>query len=319
MDMLLQQVINGLSIGCIYALIALGYTMVYGVLRMVNFAHGELFMAGPLFALYLLRIAGIVSGPFSLAVGTLTGLRLVGGLLLGLLGAALFSGVLGVALERFAFRPLRNASSAITVLSSMGASIFLQNAAMLLGGRNKKAFPRLITTKYYTIGGAILSNVHVLIAISTVVVVVLLFYVVKRTSLGRCIRATSENKDVARLMGVDVNQTIALVFFVGAGIGAISGWLYAVYYEQAIYSMGSIVGIKGFTAAVVGGIGEIGGSALGGISLGVLETVLGGYLPIITRGALGTEYKDVFTFIVLVIVLILRPQGFFGRTTESRY
>jgi branched-chain amino acid transport system permease protein len=319
MGMLLQQVINGLSIGCIYALIALGYTMVYGVLRMVNFAHGELFMLGPLFALYVLRIAGVVSGPFSLPVGTFTGLRLVGALLLGLLSAALFSGLVGVILERFAFRPLRRASSLILVLSAMGASIFLQNAAMLLGGRNKKAFPRLFVTKYYTIGGAILSNAHILIALLTIVVLALLFYLVNRTSLGRCIRATSENKDVARLMGVDVNQTIALVFLVGAGIGAISGWLYSVYYEQAIYSMGSVVGIKGFTAAVVGGIGEIAGSAVGGILLGVLETVLGGYLPIITHGALGTEYKDVFTFIVLVIVLIVRPQGFFGRTTESRY
>ncbi len=319
MGMFIQQVINGLSIGCIYALIALGYTMVYGVLRMVNFAHGELFMAGPLFALFLLRFAGVVSGPFSRPVAQLTGPMLIGALLLGLLGGALFSGVLSLLLERFAYRPLRRAASHITVLSAMGASIFLQNAAMLLGGRAKKSFPRLLPTRYYNVGGAILSNIHIVLGVLTVVVLVLLFYLINRTSLGRCIRAVSENKDVARLMGVDVNRTIALVFLIGGAIGAVSGWLYGVYYEQAIYSMGTIVGIKGFTAAVVGGIGEIGGSALGGISLGVLETVLGGYLPLLTRGVLGTDYKDVFTFIVLVIFLILRPQGFLGRTTESRY
>ena len=318
MDILTQQVINGLSVGCIYALIALGYTMVYGVLRMVNFAHGEIFMLGPMFTLFLLNVTGVVSGPFSSPAESLTGVRVVVTMVWSALGGALFAGIVNTLTERTAYRRLRKSASELSVLSSLGISIFLQNAAMFLGGRNKKAFPRLMTTQYITIGEAVLSSAHIVIVGVSLVVLALLFYLVYRTYLGRCVRAVAEDHVTANLMGVNVNRTISSVFLIGGAIGGISGWMYSIYYTQVMYAMGSLVGIKGFTAAVVGGIGNIAGAAIGGLIIGLLETVGGGYLPILTQGVLGTEYKDIFTFLVLVFVLILRPQGLLGEPTDSK-
>lgn len=318
MSMFLQQVINGMSIGCVYALVALGYTMVYGVLRVVNFAHGELVMLGPMFALSLLRATGVITGRLNIIPVPLTGLRLVIVLMICFLGGALFCAVLGLIMERVAYRPLRHASAEMVLISSLGVSIILENATMLIFGRNVKGFPRMVSTRYFTIMGATFSSIQVLNAIVSGLLVVALVYLVNRTYLGRCIRSVAEDSDAAGLMGIEVNRIIASVFVLGPAIGAASGVLFSMTYEEVYYFMGSLIGMKGWTAAILGGIGNITGAAIGGLMLGVLETIGAGYLPIITGGLLGSEYRHIFSFLVLIAMLIYRPQGILGEAIETR-
>jgi len=285
---------------------------------MVNFAHGELFMLGPMFALSLLRAMGVVTGRLNTIKEQLTGAKLAIVLVICFLGGALFSTILALIMERVAYRPLRRAPVLTALISSLGVSIILQNATMLIFGGELKGFPRMLPTRYFTIMGASFSNIQVFIAIVSVLLLIGLYYVVNRTYLGRCIRAVAEDSDAAGLVGVDVNRTIASVFVLGPAIGAASGVLFSVFYEQVYYLMGATIGTKGWTAAVIGGIGNIWGAVIAGLFLGIVETVGGGYLPIITRGLLGSDYKHIFAFLILIIVLVFRPQGLLGEAVKTK-
>jgi len=320
MTYLIQQFMNGISIGCIYGLIALGYTMVFGVLRMVNFSHSELFMLGGMVAFFLLLGAGIIDvatmRTTTVAV-SLSGLQMAMVIMMSFAGAAAFSGILGVIIERMTLRPLRG-KPMIALVNSLGTQIFLRNFAMLFLGRDMRGFPRIMPTLYFKIMGATFTNIQVFIIIVTVLLLTGLLYLVNRTYLGRCIRAVAEDRDVASLMGVDINRTIASVFLIGPAIGGITGVLCSMYFEQVYYATGAMFGIKAWVAAVMGGIGDIAGTMMGGLTLGILETVGAGFLPIVSRGLLGFEYKDIFAFSLMILMLIFRPQGIFGEPTGTK-
>ncbi len=302
--LLLQQLINGLTIGCIYALVALGYSMVYGVLELLNFAHGELFMLGAYVAIFIL--GGLVTkGPAPL------------GILIVVLGLCLVAGMfvsssLGVVIEKVAYRPLRYASRLAPILTALGVSIFLQNTTMLVAGRRPWYFPNIFPTRTYTFADAHATNLQLLILIVAAGLMVGLHYLVNRTNYGLAIRAVAEDKDVASLMGIDLDRTISSVFVIGPSLGAAAGLLFSLYYGVAFFNMGFLAGIKAFTAAVLGGIGNIPGAMLGGLLLGVLEAVGAGILPIVSHGVVGAEYKDIFAFVVLIGVLVFKPTGLMG-------
>lgn len=315
MEMFVQQAINGLMMGCLYALLALGYSMVYGVLKMVNFAHGELFMLGPMSALVLMRSLNIVQGRLNMISGTLTIEQTVGVLLLCFIGGAVFSALIGVLMERLAYRPLRkrNATMEIAMISAMGVSLTLQNGAMLTFGTQVRGFPSIIDIHYYNVGGAHFSNMQIFIFIFVVFLLIAMLYLVNKTYIGRNFRAVSMDRCAAGLMGVNVDAVVAFVFLLGPAIGAASGVLYGMSYGQVYYLMGANIGMKGWVAAIIGGIGNIWGSVLGGFILGILETFGAGYLPLLTGGEIGGEYRSIFAFIALIVILLYRPQGIFSR------
>jgi branched-chain amino acid transport system permease protein len=313
MTTFVQQTLNGLTIGMIYSLIALGYSLVYGVLKMVNFAHGDLCVLGAMFSLYLLRAAGITTGRLNNIETPLIGVRLL--LVLGMvfLGGMLFSAITALIIERFVYRPLRRASILTILISALGVSISLENIMMLVFGREQKAFPSLLKKTYFTIMGATCSNLQIFIAILTILLLVGLFYLVNRTTLGRCIRAVAEDKDMAGLLGIDVDRVIVAVFALGAALGAVAGISHAMYYGQTYYLTGYQLMILGWASAVIGGIGDMRGCVIAGLSIGLLEAVGGGYLPVLTHGLLGSDYRRVFVFLALIITLALRPGGILGK------
>jgi len=304
-DTILQQLINGVTVGSMYALIALGYTMVYGVLLLLNFAHGDLFMVGSYVAIAVLAFAGIAGG---------LGAAAIAGVILSLfLVSAFFVSGLGVAIEKVAYKPLRNSSRLAPMLSALGVSLVLENAAMLVAGRAPRVFPsEFFPAQIYTLFGATFSNHQVLILVVSAGLMAGLYYLVNHTILGLQIRAVAENRNTASLMGINIDRTISLVFIIGPALGAAAGVMFSMYYGVAFFTMGFTAGIKAFTAAVLGGIGNIPGAMVGGILLGLLETFGAGLLPIISGGLLTPEYKDIFAFLVLILVLIFRPMGLLG-------
>ncbi|HEX2986809.1 MAG TPA: branched-chain amino acid ABC transporter permease [Chloroflexota bacterium] len=305
MDTILQQLINGVTVGSMYALIALGYTMVYGVLLLLNFAHGDLFMVGSYVAIAILALAGVTGG---LGVAAIAGLLLTIFLVSGFLVAGL-----GVAIEKVAYKPLRNSSRLAPMLSALGVSLVLENAAMLVAGRAPRVFPNgFFPSQSYHLFGATFTNHQVLILVVSAALLAGMYYLVNRTILGLQIRAVAENRNTASLMGVNIDRTISLVFVIGPALGAAAGVMFSMYYGVAFFTMGFTAGIKAFTAAVLGGIGNIPGAMVGGILLGLLETFGAGLLPIISGGLLTPEYKDIFAFLVLILVLIFRPMGLLG-------
>ncbi|MGE5485508.1 MAG: branched-chain amino acid ABC transporter permease [Ignavibacteriales bacterium] len=313
--MFLQQIVNGLAMGCLYALLALGYSMVYGVLKMVNFAHGELFMLGPMFSLILMRFIGIVRGSLNSIAGKQTPAQMAGRVAMCFLAGAAFSAIVGVLMERVAYRPLRtrNAKSENLMVAAMGVSLFLQNAAMLTFGHQQKGFPSIVDTKFFSVSGARFSNLQVLIVVLVAVLLLSLSYLVNRTYMGRAFRAVSTDRCAAGLMGVNVDGIVALVFVLGPAIGAASGVMYAMTYGQVYYLMGATVGMKGWVSAIIGGIGSVKGSVLGGFVLGFLEVIGAGYLPLLTGGVVGGEYRNIFAFIMLIVVLLFKPEGLFSK------
>lgn len=313
MTTFVQQSLNGLTIGIIYSLIALGYSMVYGVLKMVNFAHGDLCVLGAMFSLTLLRATGITRGRLNIIEVPLTGVRLL--LVLGMvfLGGMLFSALAALIIERLVYRPLRRASILTILVSALGVSIVLQNVMMLVFGREMKAFPTLLKKQYSTILGATYSNLQVFIAILTVLLLVGLFYLVNKTTLGRSIRAVAEDRDMAGLLGIDSNRVIVSVFALGAALGAVAGICHAMYYGQTYYLTGYQLMILGWASAVIGGIGDMRGCVIAGLMIGLLEAVGGGYLPILTGGLLGADYRRIFVFLALIVTLVLKPGGILGR------
>jgi len=308
MDIFLQQVLNGLVLGSVYALVALGYTMVYGILGLINFAHGDVVMVGALTAL------SVMTGITSLGLG-LPGPLVV---LLALLVAMAVCMALGFSIERVAYRPLRRAPRLAPLITAIGMSILLQNIAMLVWGRRYHTFPSIITPTPHNVFGATITDLQIFIIVISGLIMGGLLLLVHYTRLGRAMRATSENQIVAGLMGVNVNKIIAATFVIGSALAAVAGVLVSANYSIAHYYMGFMLGLKAFTAAVLGGIGNLGGAMLGGLLLGLIESIGAGYIGDLTGGFLGSHYQDVFAFVVLIAVLVFRPTGLMGERVSER-
>ena len=298
MEIFFQQIINGLVQGSVYALVALGYTMVYGILGLINFAHGEVVMVGA--ALIGWGVPPLLALPVSL--------------LLAMAGCML----LGFGIERIAYRPLRHAPRLAPLITAIGVSIVLQNLAMMIWGREYHAFPQLINNQSHHVGGAIINDIQIVIIITALGLMAGLMAIVHRTSLGCAMRAVAENQHAAQLMGVDVNRVISVTFMLGSALAAIAGLMVSANYGLAHYYMGFLLGLKAFTAAVLGGIGNLRGAMLGGLLLGLIESLGAGYIGDLTGGVLGSQYQDVFAFFVLIAVLVLRPSGLLGERVAER-
>ncbi len=293
MTVLLQQLVNGLSQGAIYALIALGYTMVYGTLQLINFAHGEVYMLGAFVGLLLARWSGVAEHP------SLVGVVGV------LLGTMAFCAALGMLIERVAYRPLRKGSRLNMLITAIGVSLLLQNVGLLAFGALDQ-FPSIVPETQWTVGGVIINSDSVVVLGTTLVLMVLLHHVVERTQVGRAMRAVSHSRDAAALMGIPVDRIIAFTFAIGSALAAAAAMDKGVIQPQ----MGTTGGMKAFVAAVLGGIGSIPGAVLGGFVLGVCEMLVSGYVA--------SSYKDAVAFAVLIGVLLVRPAGLLGRATVEK-
>jgi branched-chain amino acid transport system permease protein len=332
-DTFLQQLINGVTLGSVYAIVALGYTMVYGIIQLINFAHGEVVMIGAMVAysvIVALNAAGVPLPPVAVvAIGTLAAIP-----------ACM---AVGYTLERTAYRPLRRAPRLAPLITAIGLSIILQHLAMIVWSRNPLSYPQIIETVTYHItanpDGATITNVQVAIIVGSVALMLLLLLLVYRTKLGIAMRATAQNPQVAGLMGIDINRVISLTFVIGAALGAIAGVMVGSYYGIAHYQMGALLGMKAFSAAVLGGIGNLAGAMLGGVLLGVIEALGAGYVGDLTNlcalsgwseslarrcvddphiALFGSNYQDVFAFLVLIAVLVFRPSGLLGERVSDR-
>jgi branched-chain amino acid transport system permease protein len=304
----IQQLINGLVLGSMYALIALGYTMVYGVLNLINFAHGDVLMVGAMVGLSILHVLNSVApdlpGFVKLAIA---------------MGGAIPSCILvNVLIERVAYRRLRNAPRLAPLITAIGVSILLQAFAMLIWGRNPLPFPQLLSSEPLNVGGAVISQTQLLLLVLAAASMGALVILVEKTKLGRAMRATAENPRVAGLMGVDSDRVIVATFAIGAALAAVAGVMWGATYASIQFAMGALPGMKAFSAAVLGGIGNIYGAMLGGIVLGIIESMGAGYLPLITNGYIGSNYQDIFAFVVLIIVLTVRPSGIMGERVADR-
>ena len=306
MDIFLQQLINGLTLGSVYAVVALGYTMVYGIIQLINFAHGEVVMIGAMVAFSVIA---------ALAPGGWPPLAVVAA---GTACAVPVCMAIGYGLERLAYRPLRNAPRLAPLISAIGMSIILQHLALLVWSRNFLAFPQIIKAEPFHVGGATVTPVQIAIVLVSVAMMAGLALLVYRTRLGTAMRATAQSQTVARLMGIDVNRIIATTFLIGAALAAVAGVMVGTYYGIAHYQMGSLLGLKAFCAAVLGGIGNLPGAMLGGVLLGVVEALGAGYVGDLTGDWFGSNYQDVFAFLVLIAVLVFRPQGLLGERVGDR-
>ncbi|PKO90530.1 MAG: branched-chain amino acid ABC transporter permease [Betaproteobacteria bacterium HGW-Betaproteobacteria-10] len=306
MDIFLQQIINGLVQGSIYALVALGYTMVYGIMGLINFAHGEVVMIG---TLVTITVAGaLINAGMPVALAALAGIS----------ASVLVCIALGWGLERIAYRPLRNAPRLTPLITAIGMSIILQNLAMIIWGRNYMTFPPLFPKMHFELAGTHFSAVQVMIVLVSAITMSGLILLVYRTKLGMAMRATAQNPAVASLMGVNINRVIAAAFVIGSALAAVAGIMVGSYYEIAHYQMGFMLGLKAFTAAVLGGIGNLAGAMIGGVLLGLIEALGAGYIGDLTGGFLGSHYQDIFAFIVLIGVLMFKPSGLFGEKSGDR-
>lgn len=300
MEQFFQQLLNGLAVGGIYALVALGYTMVYGVLKLINFAHGDLFTIGAYLGLTLLASCNL-SGMLPLPLAVLTVFVMV----------ALLAALIGFLLERAAYRPLRNAGRLSAVVSALGASIFFQNAIMLLYGARVYVYPDFLRPDFTVhVFGMAVPGVRLLVIAASVLLMLGLSAFIQRTRTGAAIRAVAIDPGAARLMGINVDRVISLVFLIGPGLGGAAGLMVGIYYGQIDFTMGWSYGLKAFTAAILGGIGNIPGAMLGGLLLGVIEALAAGYIAI--------AWKDAIAFLVLILILIIRPTGILGERTADK-
>jgi branched-chain amino acid transport system permease protein len=305
-DIFIQQIINGLTLGAVYAVVALGYTMVYGIIQLINFAHGEVVMIGAMVAFTVISLLAD------------SGLPPVVILLIAAGCAIPVCMLLGYTMERVAYRPLRGAPRLAPLITAIGLSIILQHVAMMIWSRNPLAFPQIVRTQMYDLGGATITNVQITIITMCVLMMAGLAMLVYRTKLGTAMRATAQNAQIAGLMGVDSNRIIAATFVIGAALAAVAGVMVASYYGIAHYTMGANLGLKAFCAAVLGGIGNLPGAMLGGVLLGVVEALGAGYIGDFTNNVFGSNYQDVFAFIVLILVLVFRPSGLLGERVGDR-
>ncbi|MBI5188223.1 MAG: branched-chain amino acid ABC transporter permease [Nitrospirae bacterium] len=292
----LQQLINGLTLGGVYALIALGYTMVYGILELINFAHGEIYMLGA----YL----GIIFLGFFTAIG-LTSYSLPLALMLTFLLSIIFCSSYGVTIEKIAYKPLRKAPRLSPLISAIGVSIFLQNYVMLTQGATDKVFPDLFGIAGFEFMSVRMTYLQLFIILTSTILMISLHLFVIKTRMGKAMRAVAQDKTMASLVGINIDTVISMTFIIGSGLAAVAGLMVAMYYGLVNYSIGYIAGIKAFTAAVLGGIGSIPGAMFGGILLGLVESLGASYIS--------SEYKDAYAFIILIIILLLKPGGLFGR------
>lgn len=300
--MLAQQIINGLTLGGVYALIALGYTMVYGILELINFAHGEIYMLG--------AYTGIIFFGLFTAIG-LTSYSLPLSIVLTLILSIIFCSSYGFTIEKIAYKPLRKAPRLSPLISAIGVSIFLQNYVMLTQGATDRVFPHLFGAAGFDFIGARVTYLQsFIIAISALLMLSLHFFVA-RTMIGKAMRAVAQDRVMASLVGINIDTVISTTFVIGSGLAAIAGMMVAMYYGLVNYSIGYIAGIKAFTAAVLGGIGSIPGAMFGGIVLGLVEAMGAAYIS--------SEYKDAYAFVILIIILLIKPAGLFGKSTEDRY
>ncbi|WP_137894859.1 branched-chain amino acid ABC transporter permease [Ramlibacter sp. 2FC] len=308
MEVLLQQIINGLVLGSMYALVALGYTMVYGIINLINFAHGEVLMVG---ALTSWSIIGLMQGAMPGAPGWVI-------LILAMVIACAVAAALNFVIEKVAYRPLRNSPKLAPLITAIGMSILLQTLAMIVWKPNYKPYPTLLPSTPFDIAGAVITPTQIMILGMTAVSLAVLMWLVNYTKLGRAMRATAENPRVAGLMGVKPDMVISATFIIGAILATIAGIMYASNYGTVQHTMGFLPGLKAFTAAVFGGIGNLAGAVVGGILLGLIESIGSGYIGALTGGVLGSHYADIFAFIVLIIVLTLRPSGLLGERVADR-
>lgn len=289
--MLLQQLMNGVTIGGIYALVALGYSMVYGILRIVNFAHGDIFMIGTFLGL---TFCGTLSMPVYISV---------------VLAALITSGI-GIFIERFAYRPIHSKDGLSVLISALGVSIFLQNFARIVWGSETHPFPTKINSVSYTIGNVTITNIQIFIIVFTIILLLGLYWMIYHTKIGIAMRACSYSMINARLMGIDTNKIIAFTFGIGSIMATLAGNFVGVYYDAVYPSMGYSMGMKAFAAAILGGIGSIPGAVLGGFLIGIVEVLGSTYIS--------SGYRDGFAFIIMIIILIIRPIGLLGKKQQEK-
>jgi branched-chain amino acid transport system permease protein len=294
---LAQQLINGVATGGMYALIALGYTMVYGIIELINFAHGDVYTLGSFFSLSilaLLPIAGVTSGPLLVVIA-------IGVIIL----AALLCGITGVLIERLAYRRLRNAPRLAPLITAIGVSLILENVMQLWKGTSPVPFPQFLPNTEHSLGGVIFNDNEILVVAVSVACMLLLNYFVYRTKLGKAMRATAQDRDAAQLMGININSTIAWTFFIGSALAGVAGFVSGIYYGTTFFLNGYQAGLKAFTAAVLGGIGNITGAMLGGFVIGIVEAL--------TAQFLGNQWTEVVVFSILILILVFRPSGLLGQ------
>lgn len=289
----IQQLINGITLGSVYALISLGYTMVYGIIKLINFAHGDIFMVGAYIA-YL----------------SVTYLKL--GLIPSLIVSMVFCSILGMLIEKFAYKPLRNSPRISALITAIGVSLLLENLMQIIMGADSRVFPRLVDEKNYHLfqGKIVINSKQIYLLIITIILMIILNFVVKRTKIGKAMRAVSQDMDAARLMGINVDTTISYTFAIGSALAAAAGVLVGLYYNTINPLMGVLPGLKAFIAAVFGGIGIIPGAMLGGFSLGIIETLVSGY------GS--SMYKDAVAFALLILILFIKPSGLLGKNIKEK-
>jgi branched-chain amino acid transport system permease protein len=304
LEIFFQQVVNGLSLGGIYALIALGYTMVYGIIELINFAHGDVYTLGTFFSLAILSAIGVS--------GEVHGPALIGIVALAVLSAMLLCGVTGVLIERLAYRRLRNAPRLAPLITAIGMSFILENVMQLWRGPSPVPFPQVIPNPSASFGGVVVSAKQVLVVGLAVVMMAALQVFIYNTKLGKAMRATAQDRDAAQLMGININTTIALTFLIGSALAGAAGFVSGVYYGTTWFFNGFEAGLKAFTAAVLGGIGNVAGAMLGGFLIGLVEAVATQYIP----G--GAQWSNVVVFSVLVLVLIFRPSGLLGESLPEK-
>lgn len=313
---LLQLLIVGLATGSIYALIALGYTMVYGIIELINFAHGDIFMAGTLVSILILNLMGI-NGPTRL-----NGFALVGIMLIACVGAMLVCAVLGVVIERIAYRPLRNAPRLAPLITAIGVSLILENLGQLWKGVNIILFPQILPQVNYTLisskqGNVTISNINILVIVVSLALMVVLQFFITRTRIGRAMRAVAQDRDAAALMGVNVNRIIAITFFIGAALAGAAGFIYGLQNGSTIFYIGFPLGLIAFTAAVLGGIGNIVGAMLGGVLIGIVEA-LSALIPDTVLPHGGAAWHEAVVFAILILILVFRPSGLLGQQTPEK-
>lgn len=291
MQLFLQQLVNGIALGSIYALVALGYTMVYGTIKLINFAHGDIYMMGAFFGYFLVNNLGI-------------------NVYLSMILALIFCGILGILIERIAYKPLRNATRIAALITAIGVSYLLQNLMIYFVGPEVKAFPSTVTNQIFKVFGIVINSKQVLVVVITLLLMILLQFIVKYTKMGKAMRAVAVDTEAAQLMGINVDRVISFTFALGSGLAGIAGVLVGVYYNSISPIMGTVYGLKAFVAAVVGGVGSIPGAMIGGYLIGLLETIV---------TFLGwSTYRDAAVYALLIIILLILPAGLLGKNIKEK-
>jgi len=304
-DLLLQQIINGVSLGAMYALLALGFTMVYGIIELINFAHFNVFMVGSFIALWLFQAMG-----FTGQTQVLYGFPLIGVLMVGLVGTMMITGLLGVAIERIALRPLRGVIGTAPMITTIGVSYILFNVVLLTVGADSKNYANPMPPIRWDIGDAVLRMRELLLWGVSLLLMLGLHYFVRHTKMGKAMQATAQDQEAARMMGVDVDRVVIIAFFLGSALTGAAGMIFGLYYNYTSFIIGYTSGLRAFTAAVLGGIGNIPGAMVGGLLIGLIESLGGQFIAV--------RWTDVIIFSILVLVLVFRPSGLFGRAAPTK-